>query len=695
MNADNLLTLNRRECLWTATIPFLTGWGLTQQSQTVLGQQADDLEPLNRFPRVVQEYYVTQVRAAEAEGNKLRDSLKTKADAEAYVLKVREKIAKSFGPFPEKTPLNPRITGTLDRDKYTVEKVIFESRPGFPVTGNLYLPKGGPEKKPGIIGTCGHSANGKAAEAYQAFAQGLARQGYVVLIFDPLGQGERLQYGHLAKMGGPRVGVGEHLYACNQQFLVGEFLGTWRAWDGIRALDYLLTRPEVDPNQVGVTGNSGGGTMTTWLCGVEHRWHMAAPACFVTTFRRNMENELPADTEQCPPLALAQGLDHSDFLAALAPKPIVILAKERDYFDVRGSQEAYERLKKLYTLLGKPDDISLFIGPTNHGYSQENREAMYRWFNRVTAVSDAMKEPALQIEKDEDLYCTKSGQISEEKPKTVYSFTKAKSEKLAGSRKLLVGQALADAVAETLQLPKERGPAPYYRILRVVGGRKYPKSSFTSYAIETEPNCMAVAYRLDDRRHDSRPPVSGGPALLYVSHQSADRELRTDPMLRDLIEKNPKATFYACDVRGVGETKPNTCGGSQTFLTPYGNDYFYAIHALMLGKPYLGRKTLDVLRVIDWLGDHGHKEVHLIGTGWGALPATFAALFADSVKKVTLKHALTSYQSIAESEMYAWPLSTLLPNPLAKWDLPDCYKELADKKLEQIEPWGPLAKPAG
>ena len=85
-----------------------------------------------------------------------------------------------------------------------------------------------------------------------------------------------------------------------------------------------------------MTGNSGGGTMTTWLCGVEPRWTMAAPSCFVTTFRRNLENELPQDTEQCPPRALALGLDHADFLAAMAPKPIIILAKERDYFDVPG-----------------------------------------------------------------------------------------------------------------------------------------------------------------------------------------------------------------------------------------------------------------------------------------------------------------------------------------------------------------------
>ena len=122
--------------------------------------------------------------------------------------------------------------------------------------------------------------------------------------------------------------------------------------------------------------------MTTWLCGVESRWTMAAPSCFVTTFRRNLENELPADTEQCPPRCLALGLDHADFLAALAPKPVVILAKEKDYFDVRGAEEAYSRLKRIYKLFGAEESVKLHVGPTGHGYTIENREAMYRWFNR-------------------------------------------------------------------------------------------------------------------------------------------------------------------------------------------------------------------------------------------------------------------------------------------------------------------------
>lgn len=686
MRPTPLPTLSRRQLFGAAAASPLAL--LTDRAAFGQEKQPAALAPLNRFPRTVQDWYVEQVRAAEKRGDEARAKLKTKADAEAHVRDVRAKVARCFGPFPAKTPLNAKVTGTLKRDTYDVEKVVFESRPGFHVTANLYVPHAAKNKKlPGVVGSCGHSANGKAAEAYQAFAQGLARLGYVVLIFDPIGQGERLQYAHVEKEHRPGVGVGEHLLAGNQQFLVNEFFGSWRAWDGIRALDYLLSRPEVDPKHVGITGNSGGGTMTTWLCGVESRWTMAAPACFITTFRRNLENELPADTEQCPPHALALGLDHADFLACLAPKPVVILAKEKDFFDVRGAEEAFARLKHLYKLLGAEENVALHVGPTGHGYTIENREAMYRWFNRATGASDAQTEPKLVIEKDSDLFAAPKGQVSELKSRAVWSFTADRVGQLEKARELRDQKPLAQRVRARLQFPDATG-VPEYRILRPVSGRKYPRPHATTYVLETEKPAVAVVYRLGERQHLSRPPKDTGPAVLYVSHHSSDAELRDEPLLAELAKAEPKTAFYACDVRGVGESRPDTCGGSKEFLTAYGSDYFYAIHGIMLDRPYVGQKTFDVLRVLDWLKDIGHKEVHLVAKGWGAIPATFAAVLSDLVTRVTLKNALTSYANVARAETYVWPLSCFAPGVLESFDLPECYKALAAKKLKQLDPWG-------
>lgn len=643
---------------------------------------------LNRFPRMVHEYFVDRVCEVERAADEVRAKLQTKADAENYVRTVREKILASFGGFPEKTPLNPRITGVLDRDAYRIEKVIFTSRPDFLVTANLYVPKGRKLPLPGVVANCGHSSNGKAYETYQSFAQALARIGYVVLIFDPIGQGERTQYLELNTPPGHGRGTGEHFRAGVQQVLVGESLAAWMAWDGIRALDYLLSREEVDPRHVGVTGNSGGGTLTTWLCGLDPRWTMAAPSCFVTTFRRNMENEQSADPEQFPSKALALGLDHSDMLAALAPKPLLILAKEKDYFDVRGTAETYARLKRLYSLLGAEKNVGFFVGEGHHGFSQDNREAMYRWFNRAAGVSWDGGEPALVVEKDEDLWCTPNGRVAELKSRPVFSYINQAARQLAEKRRPLPQDELLRTVVEVLKLPDRRGE-PDYRILRPLAERGYPKKHCMTYAVRTEPGIHALVHLLLDEVHYSRPPQGVPRAVLYVAHQSSDAELRGEPLVAEVIRAEPESALYACDVRGIGDSRADTCGVGQ-FWGERGADYFYAFFSLMLDSPYVGQKTLDVLRVLDWLAAQGHRQVHLVGKGWGALPATFAALLSPLVVQVTLNSALTSYGELAaQAETRPWPLSTLVPGVLQHFDLPDCYRALAVKNLRQLEPWEP------
>jgi len=671
---------------WPVMQSFFSG-GVAAQAQTAGATSAPPLPQLNRFPRMMQDWLVSEVRAAESRGNARREALKTKADAEAYVKSTQERIRACFGPLPEKTSLNAKVTKTIERGGYRIENVVFESRPNYLVTGNLYLPLAPKGPIPGVIGVCGHSLNGKAEKAYQSFAQGLARQGIACFLIDPVGQGERFQY--LNEKLGSRLGGGtsEHNQMGAPQALVGEFLGTWFVWDAIRALDYLLTRSEIDSKHIGVTGNSGGGTQTTWLCGLEPRFTMAAPSCFVTTFRRDAENELPQDMEQCPPRVLAEDLDHCDFFTAMAPKPVIIMAQEKDYFDARGSIETYERLKKLYTLLGKPENIQLHIGPDPHGYTQPNREAMYGFFGKVTGISAADAEPVITVEKDEDLLCTPRGQVSKAGSRTLMSFTRDKAEALAKKRGSASGDALKKAVQSVLKMPALADAPPDYRILRTVGQRKYPTKAYCAYAVETEPMIHALVTRLSEETLTSRLPRGQSKAVLYISHRSADAELRGDPFVQELIASAPDAAFFACDVRGIGDSQPDTCGANQ-FLGRYGSHYFYSAYSLMLDRPLLGQRTFDVLRVIQLLAAAGHTEIHLAGQGWGALPATFAALLSQGIKQVTLKRALTSFHDIAIHDDQQWPNAFMLPHALEHFDLPDCYAALKNHDLRLIEPWG-------
>ena len=253
------------------------------------------------------------------------------------------------------------------------------------------------------------------------------------------------------------------------------------------------------------------------------------------------------------------------------------------------------------------------------------------------------------------------------------------------TRGSLDAAALGRTVAHTLRLP-ERSGVPEFRILRPLPDRKYPIRHALPYMVETDRGVHALVYRLTREPLLSRPPRETKKAILYVSDQSADAELRSEPLVRELIEADPEAAFHTCDVRGIGESTPQTTSLNNS--DEYNTDYFYSSHGLMLDYPYIGQRTFDVLRVLDWLAAWGYDQVHLAARGQGAAPAAFAALLSPQVTRVTLKHPPASYAEIAESPDYNWPLSALPPGVLAGFDLPDCYRALKAKDLRLLEPLG-------
>ncbi|MBM3334894.1 acetylxylan esterase, partial [Candidatus Sumerlaeota bacterium] len=339
-----------------------------------------------RHGHMLQEYYVARLRDIARRRERERARIRTAAQVMKLREEVRRKLRACYGPPPERTALNARVTGNLEREHYTIEKIIYESRPQYLVTANLYVPRGASGRRPAVLAPCGHSQNGKASSAYQEFSRNLARQGYIVLIYDPPAQGERLEYPN--REGEPRIGFGVHSHnvAGNQMTLCGMNFALWEAWDGIRGVDYLLSRPDVDPQRLGVTGNSGGGTQTTHLNALEDRFTMASPNCFVVRFICNLENEEPTDAEQVLPGILAAGLDMADFFIAQIPRPTLLTGEMNDFFDVRGLKETYEELRRLYALVGAEDKVQLSIGPNTHGYNKEARAAMYRFFNKHAGI---------------------------------------------------------------------------------------------------------------------------------------------------------------------------------------------------------------------------------------------------------------------------------------------------------------------
>ncbi len=268
--------------------------------------------------------------------------LQTLSDWQERQELIKETLSDIVGPFPEKTPLNPRIVRTIDKGSYRVEHVIFESQPRFYVTSSLYLP-GSLKKKnrnPVIIYCSGHSAEGYRNAVYQHVILNLVKKGFIVFAFDPVGQGERLEYYDVNEgksvIGGP---TSEHSYPGAQAFLTGSSQARYMIWDGIRAVDYLLTRKEVDPSRIGITGRSGGGTQSAYIAAFDNRIFAAAPENYLTNYTRLLQSIGPQDAEQNLFNLISRGLDHPDFLIIRAPKPALMITTTGDMFSIQGAME--------------------------------------------------------------------------------------------------------------------------------------------------------------------------------------------------------------------------------------------------------------------------------------------------------------------------------------------------------------------
>jgi hypothetical protein len=309
-------------------------------------------------------------------------ALRTPAAVKERQAYIRKAMLDQVGGFPAKTPLNARITGRLDRGDYTIEMLVYESQPRYYVTANLYVPKTGTPPYPAVLGTAGHSLDGKAAEVYQRAWIGMAKRGFVVLAYDPPGQGERLEYYNHATGRSylPGGGTGEHSMAGIQCLLTGTNIARHMTWDGIRAFDYLLTRKEVDAKRIGVAGNSGGGTQSSYLAVLEPRLAAAAPSCYITSWATLWNPRGPQDAEQVFAGFLRDGLDFPDFLIAFAPKPIHMATAIRDFFPIDGARATYAEARRVFEVLKAEDRVGYFEYDDEHGWSKPRREATYRWF---------------------------------------------------------------------------------------------------------------------------------------------------------------------------------------------------------------------------------------------------------------------------------------------------------------------------
>jgi cephalosporin-C deacetylase-like acetyl esterase len=590
---------------------------------------------------------------------------------------IRERMVRALGGLPDRTPLNARTVAVVDRGEYLIEKVIFESQPRFYVTANLYIPKRGTPPYPAVLYPLGHENGAKAHIAWQQMLGSLATKGYVALAWDTLGQGERIQT-YDADLGGSKIGAytTEHTVIGAQCLLTGDNVARYTIWDGMRALDYLLSRKEVDPKRVACSGNSGGGTHTAYLTALDDRIQVAAPSCYITSWRRLLDTIGPQDAEQCLPPFIADGLDHADFVYAAAPRPYIMLSAIRDFFSISGARETYRESKRIYDLLGAGDKLAMVEADDGHGFTKPRRLAAYDWFGQwLRGARDSEPEPEVKIASEEELYCTPTGQVATSLGgETVTTLNRARADLLRRT-----GKVTPDVVRQVIGFQQPRGQA----VVRPFGSIDRPQYTIEKLVYESEPGIYIPAVLFA--------PKAAGPkaAVLFVDGRGKSAA-RAE--LQALAEAG--MVVLAPDLRGFGETRWVAEGGSDWNRVL--GDYDSSMTAMLTGTSLVGMRALDVMRGLDILAaraDVDRSRISAIGRGGAGIPLLHAAVLDDRIGKLALDGVLASYDMVVRRAVNRGIFEQVVPGVLKSYDLPDLMAALAPRPVLIADASDPVGAP--
>ena len=624
-----------------------------------------------------------QVHKALAARQQQYEALKTPEQIKAYQQQRRAAMIDALGGFPEKTPLNAKVTGTIKCDGYRIEKVLFESRPGLIVSAALYLPDGtGPH--PASIVPCGHSDNGKAYESYQRASIILAQHGIAALCYDPPAQGERSQLSD--EKGKPLPSTIEHTLIGEGDILLGRSIAADFIWDGIRAIDYLQSRSDIDGSKIGCTGNSGGGTQTSYLMALEPRIICAVPCCYLTTFGRLIDTIGPQDAEQNIFGQLAIGLDHPDYAIMMAPRPLLFGVATQDFFDISGSWDNFRQAKRIYTRLGVPERVDIVEVDLPHNYAKELRMPMARWMrgwliNRFEPVS----ENDTPIQPDAQLNSSPNGRVMAiEGAKSLVDLNTEVETRLAAGRRELWQKTPRQQILEKVRQivgvrPLSELPPPSIKKLN-----RQQRDGYALTNIEIWPESdLGLAGLLFE------PTKATGDPCLYLNGNGKDADAAAGGPIEALVRQG--RVVLAVDLPGIPQ--PQTQDWNQFFGGSF-KDFFTAY---LLGRSYLGMRVEDALVCQRFLAEYGgaKRPVQLVGIGEAGPTALHAAaLQPDLFASLRLERSLRSWADVVRNPISRNQLTNIVHGALKVYDLPDLAATLPAAKLQIIDPVDPAGKPA-
>jgi dienelactone hydrolase len=628
--------------------------------------------------------------------------VQTKSDWLKRQTAVKAKLQKLVGAFPARSPLNPVIRSVTKKQGYRIEKLFYEPVPGSYVTGCVYIPDNLDKKAPAILNLMGHDQEAFRVDLYQLMIGNFLRRGIIVLAIDPPGQGEHVQYyDEAAKFSSIGYSVIEHCYFGNQCFLTGTTPAKFFIWEAIRAIDYLLSRTDVDPARIGVTGFSGGGTITSYLAALDDRVKVVVPCSWSTASRRQVETKGVQDAETLFIGGSKEGISLEDLLELHTPRPTLMTFVSRDqYLSLQGAREAYQEIKRAYQAYGQPGNLEMVEDDSKHWMPKKIRLAIYAFFMKHFNISGSASEEPVDIPSQQELTVTATGQISTSiGGDMIFDLNKQGSlqliAKLDSSRKNMEKH-LAAVRTDAQRITGYRKPVAS-ESRNFINGR-YQRDGYTVElsAIPGEQQQYPVPMLLflpkdDQQRH---------PAIIYLHPKGK----ATDAAVGGPIEQLVKRGFIvaAVDVLGFGETKNTTGRGMQEGYT-----------AVLIGRSMVGIQAADIIRVQNFLKQQTNIDpLRIGGMAFDELcvPLLHAAAFDPSIHNITLTGCPLSYSSVVNNRYHKMGLSRPegpdkdypyevdfswgIASVLTAYDLPDLLASIAPRKVELVIPKDQRKEPA-
>ncbi len=610
------------------------------------GEPGDEMiqEYLRRTTETIHEGFMTDVDCLE-DWKRLRAKYKAEY---FYML--------GLSPMPERTPLEARITGTLEREDYSVEMVHYQSRPRLYVTGNLYRPRDASEGRrlPAVLYVCGHSTRGRRngnKTAYQSNGIWFARHGYICLILDTLQLGEIR-------------GVHRGTYNRERWWWLsrGYTPAGVECLNGIRGIDYLISRSDVDPNRIAVTGISGGGAATFWIAAADERVKAAVPISGMSELVSYVSNRVINGHCDCMFFYNVFEWPWTRIAALTAPRALLFINSNEDsIFPMEGNRRIINRLEEVYSLYGAGDFVDSVVSMGGHSYRQDIRRSTYRFINmhlkedprivrdsEVDLVRYSRRNRRFPIEPDRLRVFPKDSDIPAGEMNTTidHYFVPMAHPRIPdkGSYRSWKATILSELKRVTFRYFPERIP-PADLLEQNGGGDLW---------LVSEPG---IKVRL---KHAGDFEPSGNPNRILLVVENVDSNES------DWINNvhKPGDVIYFCATRGIGPTR-------WTHKNP--PNYVERCHFL-LGRTVDSGRVWDIIATARYLRDKysGKAGIYVVGEGGGGVLAAYAALLEEEITGVMIKRPPLSHMSDASPQFL---------NVLRICDIADVLGMLAPRAL--------------